>query len=408
MKVALLFSSYGPYHLARLSGSQACCEIAGIAGGSGCVEYQWEHESPDAAGIKVVNPEGAATSLSAKEFRVRLRKLLEETVVDAVAVPGWYEPLALASILWAAERGCPVVMMSDTSSLDSPSRGLKGWLRRRVIGLCSAALVAGGPHRDFICAQGMSQESVFVGYDVVDNSFYETESARWRVEDRSVGPYFLASNRFIEKKNLFRLIEAQALYAGKAQVSGETSWPLVLLGDGYLKEKLIAHALGRGFTVVSGAPWEAEMVIPDGRILYLPGFRQINELPRFYAHAGAFVHASTKEQWGLVVNEAMACRLVVLVSDRCGCASDLVIEGESGFTFNPLDVNQLSKIMRRVARMPPERRSEMGMAGQRLVGAWGPKQFGLGLKAAAEKAISVGPRSAGILDRFLLQLLVNR
>jgi glycosyltransferase involved in cell wall biosynthesis len=254
----------------------------------------------------------------------------------------------------------------------------------------------------------MSQEAVFVGYDVVNNGYYETESARWRVEDRAVGPYFLASNRFIEKKNLFRLIEAQALYAGKAQVSGETTWPLVLLGDGDLKEQLIAHAVRLGLTVFSGAPWEAEKVIPDGRILYLPGFRQIDELPRFYAHAGAFVHASTKEQWGLVVNEAMACRLVVLVSDRCGCASDLVVDGENGFTFNPLDVTQLSHIMHRVARMPPERRSQMGMAGQRLVGAWGPARFGQGLNAAAEKAISVGPRSAGILDRFLLQLLARR
>jgi 1,2-diacylglycerol 3-alpha-glucosyltransferase len=408
MKVALLFSSYGPYHLARLSGSQACSEVVGIAGGSASVEYRWEHDSPDVAGVKAVNPEGVATSLSTKEFRVRLRRLLEEAEVDAVAVPGWSEPLALEAILWAAERGRPVVMMSETSSLDSPSRGLKGWLRRRVIGLCSAALVGGGPHRDFICEQGMSQEAVFVGYDVVNNGYYETESARWRVEDRAVGPYFLASNRFIEKKNLFRLIEAQALYAGKAQVSGETTWPLVLLGDGDLKEQLIAHAVRLGLTVFSGAPWEAEKVIPDGRILYLPGFRQIDELPRFYAHAGAFVHASTKEQWGLVVNEAMACRLVVLVSDRCGCASDLVVDGENGFTFNPLDVTQLSHIMHRVARMPPERRSQMGMAGQRLVGAWGPARFGQGLNAAAEKAISVGPRSAGILDRFLLQLLARR
>jgi glycosyltransferase involved in cell wall biosynthesis len=47
------------------------------------------------------------------------------------------------------------------------------------------------------------------------------------------------------------------------------------------------------------------------------------------------VHASTTEQWGLVVNEAMAAGLPVLVSDRCGCAPDLVEVGVNGFTFDP-------------------------------------------------------------------------
>ena len=92
----------------------------------------------------------------------------------------------------------------------------------------------------------------------------------------------------------------------------------------------------------------------------LAGFKQYDELPAYYGLASAFVHASTTEQWGLVVNEAMASGLPVLVSDRCGCAPDLVEDGVNGFTFDPYDVEALAGLMQRVAAMTDERRQAMG------------------------------------------------
>ena len=49
--------------------------------------------------------------------------------------------------------------------------------------------------------------------------------------------------------------------------------------------------------------------------VHMLGFRQIEDLPAYYGMAKAFIHASTIEPWGLVVNEAMACGLPVLVSE---------------------------------------------------------------------------------------------
>ncbi|MBC8002287.1 MAG: glycosyltransferase, partial [Opitutaceae bacterium] len=57
------------------------------------------------------------------------------------------------------------------------------------------------------------------------------------------------------------------------------------------------------------------------------GFRQIEENPVFYALADAFVLPSLWEEWGLVVNEAMACGLPVVVSETAGCAEDLLRPG---------------------------------------------------------------------------------
>lgn len=58
--------------------------------------------------------------------------------------------------------------------------------------------------------------------------------------------------------------------------------------------------------------------------VFFYGFRQIEENPVFYALAEAFILPSLKEEWGLVVNEAMACSLPVIVSRTAGCAEDLL------------------------------------------------------------------------------------
>ena len=63
--------------------------------------------------------------------------------------------------------------------------------------------------------------------------------------------------------------------------------------------------------------------------VFFYGFRQIEENPVFYALAEAFVLPSLKEEWGLVVNEAMACSLPVIVSRTAGCAEDLLPGSES-------------------------------------------------------------------------------
>ena len=182
------------------------------------------------------------------------------------------------------------------------------WLKRRIVRLFAAALVGGAPQAAYARELGMPEEAIFQGYDAVDNVYFAEQAARVRdmaeVERARLDlpvRFFLAASRFVAKKNLFRLLDAYAAYRQRA---GAGAWHLVLLGDGALRAQI-----------------ESRIVRLDliGRVM-LPGFKQYEELPAWYGLARAFVHASTTEQWGLVVNEAMASGLPVLVSERCGCA----------------------------------------------------------------------------------------
>jgi glycosyltransferase involved in cell wall biosynthesis len=141
--------------------------------------------------------------------------------------------------------------------------------------------------------------------------------------------------------------------------------------------------------------------------LGMPGFRQYDELPRYYGAAGAFVLASTTEQWGLVVNEAMAAGLPVLVSERCGCAPDLVEPGRNGYTFDPHDTQALARLMLEVASDACDR-AGMGAASRAIVARWGPDRFAAGLEAAARTALTAPRRRASVADRLLLRALAWR
>ena len=331
------------------------------------------------------------------------RDLLVQSVWDAadrirpmaVAVPGWSAPHALAALSWCVRRRVPAIMMSDSTIDDAPRHWWREKTKGRLVRLCGAALVGGEKHRSYMKRLGMMEERIFTGYDAVDNEHF-ARGAKAARKDETVQRaqhslpkrYFLASCRFVEKKNLFRLLEAFARYRQRA---GAGAWDLVLLGDGELRAAVEQRIRKLGVS----------------NPVKLPGFKQYDDLPVYYGLAGAFIHASTVEQWGLVVNEAMAVGLPVVVSKRCGCVPDLVVSGRNGFCFDPYDVEGLARLMGLVASDKCDRRA-MGLASREIIARWSPQNFAKNLAKAVNAACTAPQPKAGLLARGILQTLVRR
>ena len=121
------------------------------------------------------------------------------------------------------------------------------------------------------------------------------------------------------------------------------------------------------------------------------------------------MHPSTTEQWGLVVNEAMAAGLPVIVSARCGCAPDLVVDGENGFRFNPEDTRGLADRLQTVAESDAATLAALGNASRRRIADWSPARFAHGLRAAVgvARANHRPGRWAAAVNRELLRLLIR-
>ena len=127
-------------------------------------------------------------------------------------------------------------------------------------------------------------------------------------------------------------------------------------------------------------------------------------MPFYYASANAFVHASAVEQWGLVVNEAIASGLPVIVSNRCGCAPELV--NGNGFTFDPTNEHELAARLLEMASLSDQERKHLGDNSYRIAANFAPERFGEGLEHAASVAMGVPQKGYGVMDRALL--LVTR
>ena len=400
-RLVVLFDRFGPYHLARINTLTRDFTVTGLECFGESAEYAWQKVTAPASFERLtLFPDHSAHEVGGLDLKRRIHTALSSARPDAVALPGWSHPGALAALHWCLQSGTPAILMSESTRHDAPRSPAKEWMKSRTVRLFSSALVGGQAHAEYLMKLGFPAARIFPGYDAVDNDYFATAAATARERAGEVRArlglprhYFLASARFIAKKNLPRLLEAYAQYRQLAAIRRSPSsapWDLVLLGDGPLRPAL--HA-------------QLSMLNLRSHV-HLHGYKQYDELPAYYALASAFVHASTQEPWGLVVNEAMACGLPVLVSHRCGCARELVREGRNGFTFDPEDAPTLAALMNQLTQR--DDLDSMGQESERMIRLWGPVEFASGMKSAFESAVGLRPVSPSLLGRVLLRALMFR
>jgi glycosyltransferase involved in cell wall biosynthesis len=385
---------FGPYHVARLNSVADRYDLVGLEGSAASDTYAWEKVVGADRFRRVTLFKNAPISqMPTAEVIRRMDGALDAERPDVVVVPGWSSTSGFAMLSWAQRMKVPAIVMSESTMFDFQRSWWREAIKRRIVKAFAAAVVGGQHHARYLAALGMPRSRIFIGYDAVDNFHFECGSdkarsnkSRLRAQLGLPDYYFLASARFVAKKNLGRLIEAFSVYRRTASTN---AFHLVLLGDGELRKDIERQIASLGL---------ASQV-------HLLGFKQYNDLPIYYGLASAFIHSSTMEQWGLVVNEAMASGLPVVVSNRCGCVPDLVHNGRNGITFDPLDVEALAAAMSRVAD-PSCDRETMGKQGRDIVSAFGPAAFATGLSTAVEVSLSTRMRSmAGTVDRAIVSAL---
>lgn len=389
--VAVVFHHIGPYHHARLNAAADKLSVMGIEWSAQAYDGWGTAESPQRYQKISLFPRATVGYPQTAELRCAFSSALEQAKPDVVAVNGWNNFGSLVAANCCVRRGIPMVVMSESSRQDEARSWWKEAIKQRIVSLYSAALVGGQRHADYLVELGMPRERIFTGYDVVDNNYFAQRTAEIRNSKSELARkytlpenYFLGSARFIEKKNLPRLIRAYAEYRSSCKMSGKTPWDLVVLGDGPLRVTLSSQL----------------STLNLSQHVHLPGFKPYNELPAYYALANAFVHASTTEQWGLVVNEAIAAALPVIVSNRCGCAPELV--NGNGFTFDPTNERELTGRLLEMASLSEEERKRFGENSRRIAANFAPERFGEGLERAASMAMRVPQKRFGVMDRALL------
>lgn len=370
--------SWGPYHLARVASLTAdnncSVDVRGLEISRLSSTYAWEADAANwsAKGVRLTTlVEGrAAESVGHGRLALLILRALWLLKPNVVFVPS-YSPLSSIWVLVGAKLiGSKVVMMNETHARSAKDSVGKIALKRLLLRLFDGALVGGRPHKAYFESLGMPSRTILLGYDCVDTEFFVERAAmaranqsvlrqKWKLPDQ----FILSLGRFEKKKNLPNLISAYA------KIKGCIREKLVFVGSGSMREQLMHLCAELNLGVYE----EGSAGTADADVWFY-AFKQLDEIPEFYSLASVFVLPSLTEEWGLVVNEAMSCGLPVVVSKYAGCASDLVVEGETGFTFDPSHQIELEIVLKRLLE-DPLIREKIGANARDHVQKWGCSLF---------------------------------
>jgi 1,2-diacylglycerol 3-alpha-glucosyltransferase len=362
LKVLWHWVTMGPYHFARMRA------LAGIPGIELTVvettsldDHAWTRQK-EAEGLAVVTLSSAP--LSPKTLtgtRAAFARMIDQCRPDLIIGSGYAELSVLRTILGYrnANPSSLALLWSESTALDHPRVAIKEAVKSFCLSVFDGALVAGSQHAQYLEQLGMPMENIAVAGNCVDNEFFSVRVDAIRAGSRLTSvnvplDYFLFVGRLLPEKNVSTLIEAYTLYR---RLAGSAAWDLVLVGSG------------------PEAPALRTQVNNDNvKGVWFVGNRQIGELPYYYAKARCLVLPSISEPWGLVVNEAMAAGLPVLVSRRCGCAADLVRHEVNGYIFDPRDVHALASLLLKMSSgaVPLAR---FGAIGRKIVEGYTPQLF---------------------------------
>ncbi|ABK44920.1 glycosyl transferase, group 1 [Magnetococcus marinus MC-1] len=231
-------------------------------------------------------------------------------------------------VLRAFHGRVPILFRGDSNLLASggffnSQRRIFPWLRRLVLrwvyGHVDGALPVGQLNDDYFRAFNIPDQRRFRVPHMVDNARFAadhgarcaealTQRRRLGIDDEKV--VLLFAGKFVPHKQPMQILQA----VQQANRLSEDRLVLLLVGSGPLQADLQQQALG------------------DKAIFFMETANQ-QAMPMIYRMGDLLVLPSRNETWGLAVNEAMACQRPALVSSQVGCGPDLIVPGETGWSY---------------------------------------------------------------------------
>ncbi len=233
----------------------------------------------------------------------------------------------------------PILFRGDSTLLDEPSgfsikkalrRIFLTWVYRHI----DMALYVGTNNKAYFEAHGVKNERLVYAPHAIDNDrFYDVngsyakQAKEWRyklnIPDGKASLLF--AGKLEQKKNPLFIIETAQHFP---QIH------FIIIGNGVLENEI------------------KQKVKNISNITLLP-FQNQSMMPVAYRLADIFVLPSSGpgETWGLAINEAMACGRVVVASNKCGGAMDLIVEGRNGFVIDPT-IESFENTLKRIINLP--------------------------------------------------------
>ena len=277
---------------------------------------------------------------------------------NVVNLTGYYDFASWAVLFYCKISNIKTVLSNESTADDHARNKLKEFFKSLIIKQFDGYFNFGTRSKNYLISLGVKPEKMLVNRNCVDNealkNIYQNCLPKRIERQKSLNlasKNFIFVGRLIDYKNLFLFLEA----FGIAQSKLNEDWGIIILGDGeqksdlqqFVKEKNIQH-----IRFQQGVSWR--------------------QVPEYLALSNVLALPSYSEPWGLVVNEAMACGLPVIVSEKCGCAIDLIKNGENGYIFSPNNIEQLTTILLKFMNKEVDL-NQMGQVSEKIIQEYSPK-----------------------------------
>jgi len=254
---------------------------------------------------------------------------------DSIIVIGWNFKSHLKVL--RHYKGKKIIGFRGDSTLLDERSGLKSLIRyfilKQVYSNINYVLYVGTNNKAYYKKHGLKEAQLIYAAHAIDNNRFAQQAnlyfqyeikAKLKISDNDF--ILLFAGKLEPKKNPLFLIDLFKLIP-------EERFKILFVGNGILENNII------------------ELSEKNSRILYLP-FQNQSTMPDIYKLASAFILPSCGpgETWGLALNEAMACGLPVIASNKVGGAIDLIDYGKNGYIFESGDANQAAELIKNLLK----------------------------------------------------------
>lgn len=243
---------------------------------------------------------------------------------DGIVICGYSAPTMILAIAYLRLHRIPYYLEVDGGMIrqDFPIMLL---LKRLLVKGAAGYFCTGDTVKEYLCHYGADAEKVYFypfssleTGDIWDAPASREEREALRKElGISEERVILAVGQFIPRKGLDVLLDAAA----------------------HMENTVGIYMVGGEPTPEILQKWEKRK-LPH---VHFVGFRKKEELRKYYRAADVLAMPTREDIWGLVVNEAMACGLPVVSTDRCVAARELVEDGVNGYLVPAEDPAALAK-----------------------------------------------------------------
>jgi glycosyltransferase involved in cell wall biosynthesis len=282
--------------------------------------------------------------------------ILERNRPDVVVVSGWSTFGAQAAIIWCRVRRVPYVLVVESHDY-VPRRAwrrvVKNLVVPRIVRSAAGVLVTGSLVRASMIARGAGDKQIQIFANTIDVADFKSRADALAAKRSELRTFLGIRNHDVAVVCVARLVEDKALDTLiRAAAAAGPPVVAVLVGEGAEQQRLEELASHLGVRVV------------------FTGVVDWNRIIEIYVASDVFALVSRHETWGVVVNEAAACGLPLVLSDHVGAAHDLLEVGQNGLLVPPDDVSATAQALRELAA-DETMRLRFGQRSRQIMEEWG-------------------------------------